>query len=82
MDDDNIRELAIWIRNHYRQGLKLERITLLPFHQLGRHKYEELGIDYKLSENSGLTQSEAAETRIRFSEFLRAAAPDLTCLID
>lgn len=82
VDDDNLRELAIWIKNHYRQGLKIERITLLPFHQLGRHKYEELGIAYKLFETPSLTQAEAAETRIRFTEFLRAAAPDLTCLID
>jgi pyruvate formate lyase activating enzyme len=82
MDDDNLRELAIWIRDHYRSGLKLERITLLPFHQLGRHKYEELDIAYKLSETSGLTQAETAETRIRFTEFLRAVAPDLKCQID
>lgn len=27
----------------------VERVELLPFHQMGRHKWAELGLDYKLS---------------------------------
>lgn len=28
----------------------VERVDVLPFHQMGRYKWEKLGIEYKLSE--------------------------------
>ena len=28
----------------------VERAEILPFHQMGRYKWERLGLDYKLSE--------------------------------
>ena len=28
----------------------IEKVDLLPFHQLGKHKYEALGLDYKLTD--------------------------------
>ena len=37
----------------------IEKIEVLPFHQLGRVKYERLGLDYALSETEALTQEDA-----------------------
>jgi len=28
----------------------VDRVDVLPFHQMGRHKWEKLGLDYKLNE--------------------------------
>lgn len=37
----------------------IEKIEVLPFHQLGRVKYESLGIDYELKDTPALTQGDA-----------------------
>jgi pyruvate formate lyase activating enzyme len=37
----------------------VERVEVLPFHQLGRFKWENLGLDYKLAENKPPTQEQA-----------------------
>ena len=37
----------------------VEKIEVLPFHQLGRVKYESLGIDYVLKDTEALTQNDA-----------------------
>ena len=37
----------------------IEKIEVLPFHQLGRVKYESLGIDYELKDLPALTQGDA-----------------------
>ena len=37
----------------------IEKIEVLPFHQLGRVKYENLGIDYELKDTPALTQGDA-----------------------
>lgn len=33
----------------------VERVEILPFHQMGRYKWERLGLNYKLSETEGPT---------------------------
>ena len=38
----------------------VERVEVLPFHQMGRYKWKELGIDYKLEEIRPPTSAEAA----------------------
>ena len=45
-DEDVIRHVAAFAAD---LG-NVERVDVLPFHQLGRHKWEKLGIDYQLSE--------------------------------
>ena len=37
----------------------IEKIEVLPFHQLGRVKYESLGIDYALKDACALTAVDA-----------------------
>lgn len=44
-DENDIRQIAA-----FAAGLgNVERVDVLPFHQLGRYKWEKLGIDYKLN---------------------------------
>ena len=45
-DENDIRHIAA-----FAAGLgNVERVDVLPFHQLGRYKWERLGIDYQLNE--------------------------------
>ena len=45
-DENDISHIAA-----FAAGLgNVERVDVLPFHQLGRYKWEKLGIDYKLNE--------------------------------
>ncbi|MBM7557602.1 pyruvate formate-lyase-activating protein [Halanaerobacter jeridensis] len=45
-DLDKIKELASYLKSlSY-----LKKVQLLPYHRLGVHKWEELGLDYQLSE--------------------------------
>ena len=47
-DENDIGQIAA-----FAAGLgNVERVDVLPFHQLGRYKWEKLGIDYKLNEVS------------------------------
>ena len=39
----------------------IEKIEVLPFHQLGRVKYENLSIDYELKDTPALTQGDAKQ---------------------
>jgi pyruvate formate lyase activating enzyme len=47
----------------------VERVDVLPFHQMGRFKWKELGLDYQL-ENSSAPTSELTESTC---EIFRAA---------
>lgn len=43
-DENDIRQIA-----EFAAGLgNVERVDVLPLHQMGRHKWEKLGLDYKL----------------------------------
>jgi pyruvate formate lyase activating enzyme len=44
----------------------VERIDLLPFHQLGRFKWEKLGMEYKLHETKPPTRESVEEVAARF----------------
>lgn len=45
-DENDIRQIAA-----FAAGLgNIERVDVLPFHQLGRYKWERLGLDYKLND--------------------------------
>lgn len=38
----------------------VERVEVLPFHQMGRHKWEELGIPYRLTDTPSATAEQVA----------------------
>ncbi|NNJ12373.1 pyruvate formate lyase-activating protein [Chloroflexales bacterium ZM16-3] len=63
-DPANIAGLADFVA-----GLpNVERVEVLPFHQLGRAKWEQLGRDYPLAD----TQPATAEATLRAAEIFRA----------
>ena len=39
----------------------LEKLEVLPYHSLGKVKYDNLGMDYALKDTPQLTKAEAAE---------------------
>lgn len=43
-DENDIRQIAMFAA----ELGNIERVDVLPFHQMGRYKWEKLGIDYKL----------------------------------
>ncbi|MDR1292318.1 MAG: glycyl-radical enzyme activating protein [Clostridiales Family XIII bacterium] len=51
-DDGHIGRLIEWARE-----LGIENIDVLPFHQLGKYKYDSLGMDYTLSGLKDLDKS-------------------------
>ncbi|MFV0521377.1 MAG: pyruvate formate-lyase-activating protein [Mangrovibacterium sp.] len=58
---NNQTENISWIINHFSKMEYLERLELIPFHQLGEHKWKMLGEEYKLSDLRLNTEEELAE---------------------
>jgi len=52
---ENIKEIASFIAS-----LKVERVDILPFHTLGRKKYDHLGMAYRLGDLKSYTGEEIA----------------------
>ena len=65
-DDDH------WLRRlgeHVARYECVERIEILPYHTLGEHKYEQLGMKYRLGGTPALSTERAAEIRAMLSEY-------------
>jgi pyruvate formate lyase activating enzyme len=64
-DPENIAQIA-----GFAAGLgNVKRVEVLPFHQMGRYKWKELGLDYKLDD----VEPPSAELAARICEQFRAA---------
>lgn len=50
-DDERLKALALHV-SHYSC---IERVEILPYHTMGRYKYEQLGIPYPLKDTPDLT---------------------------
>jgi pyruvate formate lyase activating enzyme len=48
----------------------LERLEILPYHNLGAHKYKELGMDYRLEGVSSPSQKKIEEAEEIFKKYL------------
>lgn len=44
--EEDIRNLG----NHFRNFKQIQRVEILPYHRLGVHKYEAMGLDYALKD--------------------------------
>lgn len=61
-DPDNIAGLARFLGRLSR----VERVEVLPFHQMGRHKWDELGIPYRLKDSRTPTPEEVERAKAAF----------------
>ena len=51
------------------KDLQIEEINLLPFHQMGQHKYEMLGMEYLFKGVKGLNEEDLEEYRQIMADF-------------
>jgi pyruvate formate lyase activating enzyme len=64
-DPENIDEIA-----KFAAGLGVvERVEVLPFHQLGRYKWKELGLDYTLNNTQAPTPEMLERACEQFRKF-------------
>lgn len=77
-----IKKLALWISDLYKRGLKIEQVSLLPYHRLGVHKYQELGLEYSLIDLPALADSELAQYSQRLSGELNKYLPKFSFKIE
>jgi pyruvate formate lyase activating enzyme len=63
---DDAHEIA-QLADYLKSLQAIQRIEVLPFHKLGEHKWQELGLTYRLTETPAATheQAEAARTLFR-----------------
>jgi pyruvate formate lyase activating enzyme len=61
-DPTNVSDLA-----HFVAGLSnVERVEIIPFHQMARHRWKELGVEYRLSETEPPTDAQMDDARRLF----------------
>jgi pyruvate formate lyase activating enzyme len=48
-------------------GAAVERVEVLPFHQMGTHKWQELGLDYELARTPAASMEQADTARALFA---------------
>lgn len=64
-DEKDIRQLG----EHFKQYTMIERVEILPYHRLGVHKYEAMGLDYQLKEVKENTQEQLVRAENLFKEY-------------
>ena len=68
-DDDHLHRLG----RHFADYKQIERVELLPYHTLGVHKYEAMGLDYQLK---GVKEN-TPEQLVHAAAILRTYFPQL-----
>jgi len=58
-NDEQLEKLARFLKRFK----VIQKIELLPYHDMGKHKYEQLGIEYKLKETSPLSFERLANAK-------------------
>lgn len=66
-DETQLKEVADYLSGYLDI---IEKIELLPYHSLGKYKYEELGIPYPLADVPDLTQEQITHIRELFRGWL------------
>jgi pyruvate formate lyase activating enzyme len=61
---ENIKELA-----EFMLSLGLKRVDLLPYHSLGKIKYQRLGMEYKLSDLKPFAEGEVAKIKVDLESY-------------
>ena len=66
-DEADIRALAQWISEHI--AANVDRVEVLPFHQMAKQKWQEVGTPYELADTPTPTPEQVAHARQIFSSF-------------
>jgi len=66
-DVADIRALAQWIAEHI--ASHVDRVEVLPFHQMAQNKWAEIGIECELKDTPTPTPEQTAQARAIFAEF-------------
>ncbi len=65
--EEHLHELG----NHFKDYKTIERVEILPYHQLGVHKWEALGMEYKLRDVSPPDAQKLEKTASIFRNYFR-----------
>lgn len=63
--EEDIRDLG----NHFKSFKQIQRVEILPYHRLGVHKYEAMGLDYALKEVKENTPEQLKSAEKLFKEY-------------
>lgn len=63
--EEDIRNLG----NHFRNFKQIQRVEILPYHRLGVHKYEAMGLDYALKDVKENTPEQLRSAEKLFNEY-------------
>jgi len=58
-DDQLLQQLADYLKPYH----CIEKVDLLPYHQMGVHKYEQIGINYPLGDTPPLSEERLQQAR-------------------
>ncbi len=67
---DDPDDIVAWAR-HFAPYENIQRVELLPYHTLGKHKYAAMGLEYPLADTPLNTPAAIETTRIRLAEYFR-----------
>lgn len=65
---DNVEDLHKWAK-HAAQYKNVERVDILPFHQMGTNKWEQMGMKYELKDLPTPTQDEIQQATAIFKQY-------------
>lgn len=65
---DDEQDLNDWAK-YISQFKNVERVDVLPFHQMGIHKWEQVGVDYKLKDIQPPTREEVQKAESIFKSY-------------
>jgi len=65
---DDEQDLHEWAR-FVSQFDIVERVDILPFHQMGKHKWDELGVNYELKDTPSPTKGEIEKVQHIFRQY-------------
>jgi len=56
---------------HFSTYKTIEKVEIIPFHQMGKHKWESMGLKYSLSEVTPPTPEISEKAKSIFSQYLK-----------
>ena len=63
--EEDIRALG----EHFKDYKMLQRVEILPYHTLGTHKYETMGVEYQLKDTKHNTPEQLDKAKALFNEY-------------